>query len=337
MDSASKSTSHGPPKIDEEFSLVYPQDRQRYRSLCRSLRAGEGFNAQYRVITPSSDTRDSHEIAKPAFDESRKGIQEFVINQDITERKCTDTALLESEALHRQGARMAHLGHWLWDDIEGRLQWCSEEYVRIFEMSVDEMLSIAVSYEADNTLTYPEDRQRCLEAFRQVDAQQTGHDLEDRNVTRSGAIPPRHELGEPIVDSTGRLVRSIGTLQDITERNHTEEVLRPSRDELEERVKERTVERRARETRLKQAAQTAKLGHWCFDEIGKAYISVSEEYASLFGYTVEEFLERFRALDRDMVLVHEADREKFSRRTKSVKIGGRLPHRPVRWKRASSA
>jgi PAS domain-containing protein len=146
-----------------------------------------------------------------------------------------------------------------------------------------------------------------------------------------------HELGEPIVDSTGRLVRSIGTLQDITERNHTEEVLRPSRDELEERVKERTVERRARETRLKQAAQTAKLGHWCFDEIGKAYISVSEEYASLFGYTVEEFLERFRALDRDMVLVHEADREKFSRRTKSVKIGGRLPHRPVRWKRASSA
>ena len=60
---------------------------------------------------------------------------------------------------------------------------------------------------------------------------------------------------------------------------------------------------------LRQAANNPKLGQARCDEIDQCYICVSEEYAHIFGYTVKEFLERFRHLERDMELVHPEDRE----------------------------
>lgn len=62
------------------------------------------------------------------------------------------------------------------------------------------------------------------------------------------------------------------------------------------------------ETLFKQAAQIARLGHWSFDHTCGEYLSISEEYARIFGYTVDEFLKRFRILEQDMQLAHPEDR-----------------------------
>ena len=61
---------------------------------------------------------------------------------------------------------------------------------------------------------------------------------------------------------------------------------------------------------LAEAARTAMLGHWHFDEVAKEYLSISEEYARIFGYTRDEFLKLYRSLDDDMSLVIPEDREK---------------------------
>jgi PAS domain S-box-containing protein len=61
---------------------------------------------------------------------------------------------------------------------------------------------------------------------------------------------------------------------------------------------------------LEQTDKHAQLGHAHWDEIKMEYISVSEEYARIFGYTVEEFLDRFRTAEQDMGLVHLEDRAK---------------------------
>jgi PAS domain S-box-containing protein len=60
---------------------------------------------------------------------------------------------------------------------------------------------------------------------------------------------------------------------------------------------------------LEHAVRISNLGHAKWDEVSKEYSSVSEEYAQIFGYSVEEFLARYRKLDQDMDLVHPEDRE----------------------------
>lgn len=61
---------------------------------------------------------------------------------------------------------------------------------------------------------------------------------------------------------------------------------------------------------LRDAARKAMLGHWHFDEVASEYLSISDEYARIFGYTVDEFLESYRTLEQDMKLVLPADRTK---------------------------
>lgn len=62
------------------------------------------------------------------------------------------------------------------------------------------------------------------------------------------------------------------------------------------------------EAKLKLAVHTANLGYWHVDESAQEYLEVSEEYANIFGYTVEEFLKRYRSLDQDLELTHPEDR-----------------------------
>ena len=60
---------------------------------------------------------------------------------------------------------------------------------------------------------------------------------------------------------------------------------------------------------LEDAVRISRLGHAKWDEIKLEYTSVSPEYAGIFGYSVEEFLARYRKLEHDMELVHPEDRE----------------------------
>jgi PAS domain S-box-containing protein len=58
-----------------------------------------------------------------------------------------------------------------------------------------------------------------------------------------------------------------------------------------------------------QAAHIARLGHWRMDEVTGEYLSISEEFAWIFGFTVEAFLVRYRTNKNDFELVHPDDRK----------------------------
>ncbi len=69
---------------------------------------------------------------------------------------------------------------------------------------------------------------------------------------------------------------------------------------------------RERETLHKQAVQLARLGHWRADEITREFLSVSEEFARILGYTVDEFMKLYPSLDQEMEQVHPEDRAKVA-------------------------
>ncbi len=109
-------------------------------------------------------------------------------------------------------------------------------------------------------------------------------------------------------ESWGRVV----TLhEDITNRKRIEAELHKSHEELKFQVLERTKELKERETLLTQGAVMANLGYAIWDHSEKRYTIVSEEYASIFGHTKDEFLTAFANLDRRKKLIYPADQALF--------------------------
>ena len=79
---------------------------------------------------------------------------------------------------------------------------------------------------------------------------------------------------------------------------------------LELRVAERTEALRRSEDQFKQAARTANLGHWTCNETERLYVDISEEYARIHGYTVDEMMSEFVTLDTHRLLIDPEDRER---------------------------
>jgi light-regulated signal transduction histidine kinase (bacteriophytochrome) len=115
------------------------------------------------------------------------------------------------------------------------------------------------SHEAFLDAVHPDDRAAVDAAYSaSVREGKKAYEIEHRVVRKSTrAIRTVHEKCEHIRDASGRIIRSMGMVHDITDRKQMEEVLRRSRDELELRVRERTAELELRNKELQDFAFVA--------------------------------------------------------------------------------
>ena len=120
------------------------------------------------------------------------------------------------------------------------------------------------------------------------------------------AFPIRPDLSRVAIAKFFIAIVVVGTIFGIAQlflndRFRAEQALSQAREREEEIARQ-----------LRLAARTARLGHWSFDHAAGVYLSVSEEYARIFGYTVDEFLKRYSTLQQDMQLVHAEDRARVA-------------------------
>lgn len=135
-----------------------------------------------------------------------------VIN-DITARKQADDALRRSEARLQEAQRVARLGNWDWDITTNDLYW-SEEIYRIFGLPPQ----FGTTYPAFLQRVHPLDRSRVQAAVGAAVHAAAPYDLDHRIVLPDGRERTVHETGLVFRDETGRPLRMVGTVQDITER-----------------------------------------------------------------------------------------------------------------------
>ena len=263
----------------------------------------------------------------PIRDTSGDIVSIGAIHTDITERKRSEDALRESEARLRDATRLAKLGQFIWDDVEDKCIYCDEEFARIHGISAAEYLSTFTTSESDLDWLHPEDR----EQYRAVVATQKRtpggaiENIDYRIVRRDGETRYIHERGTPVLDDEGGLIRTIGTIQDITDRKHAEEALRQAHDELELRVEERTSELMAvnaqlleeiterkqteatleeSEARLAEVARIAGIGHSVWDERENREVYSSEEGDRIWGAQIGELYD----FDEFLASIHPDDR-----------------------------
>ncbi|MGO8677866.1 MAG: PAS domain S-box protein [Limisphaerales bacterium] len=145
---------------------------------------------------------------------------------DITERKQVEEALRESEQQFRAMFEVAAIGMAQADPRTGHWLRVNRKMCEITGYSPEEMLRMVVS-----KITHPEDQQRDWEVFqRVVRGEAPDYRLEKRYLRKDGAVAWVNVNMTVIRDAEGRPVRTMATIEDITQRKRVEEALRESEE-----------------------------------------------------------------------------------------------------------
>ncbi|MGB8309735.1 MAG: PAS domain S-box protein, partial [Methanoregula sp.] len=150
------------------------------------------------------------------------------LRNNLEELSQTEATLRLSEERLARSQEIAHLGSWELDLVNGQLSWSDEVY-RIFGLHPQEF---GATYEAFLEAVHPEDRLAVDAAYSgSLREGRDSYEIEHR-VTRkdSGEIRYVHEKCEHVRDDNGKIIRSVGMVQDITERKVAEQALRTERD-----------------------------------------------------------------------------------------------------------
>jgi PAS domain S-box-containing protein len=196
----------------------------------------------------------------PYFDEQGKVTGVIGFSLDVTERERVEEALRDSENKLKRAQQIAQLGNWELDLADNILSWSDEVY-RIFGLKPQEFKA---TYEAFLEAVHPDDRAAVDEAYSgSLREGRSTYQIEHRIVRRSdGRVRFVHEKCEHIKDASGKVIRSSGMVQDITERKEVENELKKARQDLENKVHQRTAQLVAtNEELIKEITERQKIEH----------------------------------------------------------------------------
>ena len=165
-----------------------------------------------------------------------------ILNLDITAHKHTESELHRQASRYRKAAKIAKFGYWGFNEAENCYEYLSPEYAEILGRSVEDLLANFDGWENDYKLLHPDDRVEWERHDDEWGKCPEDWDVEYRLVLPDGEVRYIREIGEVVLDATGKLVRSYGTSQDITELKLVEIALREAEARLERRVAVRTAE-----------------------------------------------------------------------------------------------
>lgn len=214
------------------------------------------------------------------------------VGVDITERRRVESALAHSEQRLNEAQQIAQVGSWDLDLQTGQLLW-SDEIFRIVEI---EPARSGASCEAYLDRVHPEDRGAVDAAHARLPIDRSPYQIEYRLLMADGRVKWVQQRCVLEFDAAGKALRSLGTVQDITELRLAEQSLRDTQAELERHrtqlealVHERTGELERQSLRNALIIGTAIDGFFTADGSGRI-VEANAAYCDMLGYTREESL-----------------------------------------------
>jgi PAS domain S-box-containing protein len=223
------------------------------------------------------------------------------------ERAEAEEALRRNEALLAQSQQIAHIGSWDLDLATRRLYW-SDEVFRIFGLKPQQFQA---SYDYFLSRVHPDDRKivdiTYLDSLRDG---KYGYETEHRIIRENtGEIRYMHEKCVHQRDDSGRVYRSVGMVQDMTESKLYEIEIHKLNEELEQRVIDRTAQLEAANKELE--AFSYSVSHdlrtplralngfsnilieeyaAVLDDEGKRMLTVISQNATKMGHLIDDLL-----------------------------------------------
>lgn len=150
------------------------------------------------------------------------------LEKEIAERKKAEEDLMVSNQQLKLAQEIAQVGHWQWDVKANKITW-SDQLYRIFGVQPDGQLS----YQSYLERLHPDDKglvdDNVQTAFREKQFSSFVH----RVLLPDGSEKVLQSNGEVIVDESGEVVKMLGTAQDITEIQKSQQQLTERSRELE--------------------------------------------------------------------------------------------------------
>jgi PAS domain S-box-containing protein len=179
---------------------------------CRAALAGECRRLE---TTGNKDpSRLWAQLFVPLPDEGGAVVGGMMIARDVTDQRRAEHQLMASRRLLAEAQRIARLGSWELDLETGELT-LSDEMARIVGLPPGTSLQIEPGVDQ---FVHPDDRAEVQARLGRMRTDPTPFCFEHRFVRTDGTTRTVMARGEGVVDEHGRVVRFIGTEQDITER-----------------------------------------------------------------------------------------------------------------------
>lgn len=190
------------------------------------------------------------------------------VANEIAERRQAEAALRESEAKYSTLVENSLIGIYI--DQDEKIRFANQRFADIFGYSRHELEEMDVL-----TFVHPDDRQLVTETRqRRLEGRHVPSEYEARGLKKNGEtiwIKRRNSRieyhGRPAI---------LGNIVDISARKHAEKELQKARDELEQRVKERTAELIVANRKLKQEIEDRR-------RIEREVKASEEKYRLLFN------------------------------------------------------
>ncbi|MCX6074840.1 MAG: response regulator [Campylobacterales bacterium] len=129
----------------------------------------------------------------------------------------------------KKAESLAKIGNWSLDLISNKLDW-SDEIFHLFELDKEKFYA---SYEAFLHAIHPDDRDRVNDAYTHSLETKNGYEIVHRLLMNDGRIKYVREQCETTFDENEKPLRSIGTIQDITEQRLAEQALMHAKEQAE--------------------------------------------------------------------------------------------------------
>lgn len=217
---------------------------------------------------------ETSEIDLVIFNEADTTISvEKLLSQLDKKKKSVST--IESKLKEAQA--IAKLGSWELDIINNSLFWSDEVY-KIFNLDKEKF---GASYEAFVEFVHPDDRELVNRAYKNHLRYKKVYDVEHRILLENDVVKYVHENCHSEFNEEGDPIRSVGTIQDITNLKMTEIELEKHKNNLEELVKERTKELHKANLELKEKTEELEMFNKTMIDREMRIIELKEEVNNL--------------------------------------------------------
>lgn len=212
------------------LEFVHPDMREIVRSRLAARQAGQPAPARYEVCVVSRTGEARWLDLSTSLIDYENRVASLGAALDITDRKRTEMALLDTQQRLQLAILGADLGVWDWNVATGEVNY-SDRWVTMLGYKPGELAPHYLTWE---TLVHPDDKPRVLAVLREHhEGRDPYYEVEHRLRCKNGEWKWVLASGRVVErDDSGRPVRMTGTHLDISDRKSAEEMARQHHEQM---------------------------------------------------------------------------------------------------------